>query len=354
MPSDDGGVDSPKPHVNQADIAEALGLSQSTVSIALKGDTRVAEKTRKAIDRKAAELGYVPDPNLTALSLYRRRAKGTKVATGMAWVTNFSTPDGWKFNMSQAYRKGASERALQLGYQLYDFWLGDPMISARRLKQILLARGIRGLLFAPQPEFHTTIDFDFSDFAAVTFGYSLLRPGLHMVSNHQHRTVRLAYRSLQERGYRRIGILLDNAVDLRVDRNFSGGFYSLNPDGVDEAFLRPHLFETFDPDRFGEWFDHWRPDAIIVTGDSVAVLTGWLKNRGLAVGQDLAIAELNLNSEEGVVAGIDQQSGRIGSAAVDVLDSLLRHFEYGLPDQPLQTLVNGIWRDGKSAPDRRK
>ena len=75
--------------INQAEIARALGLSQSTVSIALKGDTRVAKKTRDAIEKKAAELGYVPDPNLFALSLYRTQSKSDKMVAAMAWVTNF-------------------------------------------------------------------------------------------------------------------------------------------------------------------------------------------------------------------------------------------------------------------------
>lgn len=343
-------MESTRPHVNQADIARALGLSQSTVSIALKGDTRVSKKTRDAIDRKAAELGYVPDPNLTALSMYRRRAKGGRVANGLAWMTNFPTKEGWRSKMCEAYRKGASERALALGYQLYDFWQGDPEISPKRLKQILLARGIRGLLFAPQVKFHTEIDFDFSDFAAVTFGYSLLSPELHMVSNHQHRTVRLAYQSLQERGYERIGILLNDAVDRRVDRNFSGGYHSFNPDGLSKNFLPPHLFDTFEPVAFAKWFKRWRPDAVIVTGDSAAEFKNWLQSQGLVAGKDVAFAELNLGTNEGRSAGVDQRSEMIGTAAVNVLDSLLRHFEYGLPSRPLHTLVNGVWRDGESAP----
>lgn len=345
-------MESTRPHVNQADIASALGLSQSTVSIALKGDTRVSKKTREAIDRKAAELGYVPDPNLTALSMYRRMAKGGRVTNGLAWMTNFPTKDGWRSKMCDAYRKGASERALQLGYQLYDFWQGDPEISPKRLKQILLARGIRGLLFAPQVKFHTDVDFDFADFAAVTFGYSMRHPELHMVSNHQHRTVRLAYRSLQDRGYKRVGIMLNDSVDRRVDRNFSGGYHSLNPDGLSKSFLQPYLFETFQADAFAKWFKRWRPDAIIVTGDSTATLRNWLRSQRLVGGKDVAFAELNLAAGEGEVAGIDQQSETIGSAAVNVLDSHLRHFEYGLPNRPFHTLINGVWRDGKSAPDK--
>ena len=346
------GVEQNRPRVNQADVARALGLSQSTVSIALKGDTRVSKKTREMIAKKADEMGYVPDPHLSALSMYRRQTKGERVVTGMAWVTNHPTIDGWKSKMCNAYHAGASKRALELGYRLYDFWLGDPEISPERFRQILLTRGIRGLLFCPQAQYHTEIDLDFSEFAAVTFGYSLQKPSLHMVSNYQHQTVRLAYRSLQERGYQRIGFLLQDAVDRRVDRNFSGGYHSLNPSGTDKDFIQPFLFGKLQEDAFKAWFDRWKPNAVLVTGDSATVLKRFLSNMGLTAGKDLAYAELNLNSKTGEFAGIDQQSELIGRAAVNVLDSLLSHFEYGIPQQSMNTLVDGIWRDGKSAPGR--
>ncbi len=343
----------PRPtRINQAEIARALGLSQSTVSIGLKGDTRVAKKTRDAIERKAAELGYVPDPHLYALSQYRSQSKEKQIVAGMAWVTNHPTKDGWKSKMCQAYRKGASERAGELGYKLYDFWLGDPDISPQRLKQILLARGIRGLLFAPQAEFRTKIEFDLSEFASVTYGFSLQSPALHVVTNYQHHAVRLAYKSLLALGYKRIGMLLHDGVDRRVDRNFSGGYHSMNPSGMDDSFIQPHLFNRFDEKAFDEWYNLWHPDAVLVTGDSARHLEKWLETKGLKAGKDLAFAELNLSRDDGTIAGVNQQQEIIGRAAVDVLDSLLSHFEYGIPQQPLQTLVEGVWVDGLSAPSR--
>lgn len=336
--------------MNQAEIAKALGLSQSTVSIGLKGDTRVAKKTRDAIERKAAELGYVPDPHLSALSHYRSQSKGKKIVAGMAWITNFPERDGWKSKMSNAYRKGASKRAAELGYQLYDFWLADPDVSYKRLKQILLARGIRGLLFAPQAQFRTEIDFDLSEMAAVTFGYSLNSPSLHVVTNYQHHSVRLAYLSLLKLGYKRIGLLLNDGVDRRVDRNFSGGYHSMNPSGMDEDFIQPHLCDRFDSQAFDKWYNQWKPDAVIVTGDSALDLQHWLDEKGLKAGKDLAYAELNLSRDDGTIAGVNQQQELIGRAAVNVLDSLVTQFEYGIPENPLQTLVEGVWMDGDSAP----
>ncbi len=338
---------------NQAEIARALGLSQSTVSIALKGDARVAKKTRDAIKKKAEELGYVPDPNLFALSLYRSQSKAERIVAGLAWVTNFSTKDGWKENpMNQAYRKGAAEQAKKLGYQLYDFWLGDPEVTPQRFRQILLARGIRGLIFSPQEDFHTSIDFDFTDFAAVTLGYTLREPILHLVSNHQLRSIRLAYKSLQKLGYKKIGLAMNTAVDGRVAGSFSGGFLSMNPSLKGEAFVAPHMYHDFSIKAFEKWFDQWKPDALMASGDSSGRLKEWAKEKGLKVGKDLAFAELNLMEFDGSMAGVSQRSELIGKAAANKVDSLLSHFEYGIPDTPLRTLVEGVWIDGKTAPPK--
>ena len=40
------------------DIADAMGITPSTVSRALAGSPRVKESTRKAIEEKAREMGY--------------------------------------------------------------------------------------------------------------------------------------------------------------------------------------------------------------------------------------------------------------------------------------------------------
>lgn len=186
----------------------------------------------------------------------------------------------------------------------------------------------------------------------MTFGYSLQSPALHVVTNYQHHAVRLAYRKLLGLGYKRIGMLLDDGVDRRVDRYFSGGYHSMNPSGIDRKSIQPHVFKRFDESQFELWYENWRPDAVLVTGATVGDLRKWLNKRGMAAGVDLAFAEMKLSSIDGLTAGVTQQSRIIGRAAVNVLDSLLSQFEYEIPEHPLQTLIEGVWVDGLSAPAR--
>lgn len=64
-----------RPTIN--DIAKALGITPSTVSRALAGNTRVSTSTRLLVERKAAELGY--ERNILASSL----RKGVSDTVGM-------------------------------------------------------------------------------------------------------------------------------------------------------------------------------------------------------------------------------------------------------------------------------
>jgi LacI family transcriptional regulator len=65
--ADRAGHGSPTSH----DVARAAGVSQPTVSRALRGDPRVAEATRRRVARAAARLGYVASDRGRSLSTRR-------------------------------------------------------------------------------------------------------------------------------------------------------------------------------------------------------------------------------------------------------------------------------------------
>ncbi|MDG2167534.1 MAG: LacI family DNA-binding transcriptional regulator, partial [Opitutales bacterium] len=59
--------------VRLKDVAKEAGLSVSAVSMALKDDSTIAAKTVERVKRVARDMGYAPDPALSALSAYRTR-----------------------------------------------------------------------------------------------------------------------------------------------------------------------------------------------------------------------------------------------------------------------------------------
>lgn len=69
-------VAKPARRATLAEVAQAAGVSPSTVSRILNGTAVVAEAKRKAVDEAIAQLGFVPDPVAQALAGGRTRSVG--------------------------------------------------------------------------------------------------------------------------------------------------------------------------------------------------------------------------------------------------------------------------------------
>lgn len=65
--------------MNQKELAEILGISQATVSLALAGDPRVSAATRKKVLEAADKMGYVLNANARALVRKRTETVGVVV-----------------------------------------------------------------------------------------------------------------------------------------------------------------------------------------------------------------------------------------------------------------------------------
>ncbi len=64
----------PTPSVTLKDVAERVGVTSATASMALAGNSRISEKTKEAVRKAAQELSYVPSSVGRAL---RKRRAGT-------------------------------------------------------------------------------------------------------------------------------------------------------------------------------------------------------------------------------------------------------------------------------------
>ena len=83
--------------VTQRDIARAAGLSQATVSLALRRHPGLPAATIARVHAAAAGLGYRPDPLVSALMSQRQARKpGGTLRAKIAFLTAFPTRDGWR------------------------------------------------------------------------------------------------------------------------------------------------------------------------------------------------------------------------------------------------------------------
>lgn len=337
--------------VTLRDIGKALGVSHSTVSLALRNHPRISESMRKKVHQTAEEMGYSPDPMLAALASYRRNKSDKPITASLAWINAWPNPDDLRSHHEfDCYWKGASKAATKFGYRLEEFRL-DSEFTPKRLHQILSTRGIRGIMLPPhriQPQWG---DFPWENYSVVRFGRAVSSPACHVVTADQVSNTILAYEEIYKRGYRRIGFVAPNAELKRNGIIFELGFLGGQRLFDDAAKLPPLLFTRSTPQAerqtlLRKWLAEHKPDAIFT---SLTELPEMLAKEGIRVAEDIALAATTV-LDTTITAGIDQHPEEIGRVALLMLNSMINDSSRGIPEIFRQILVEGRWIDGDSLP----
>lgn len=337
--------------ITLADIAKEAGVSKMTVSNALRNTGRVSPGMRKKVRSIADRLGYVPDPALSALNVYRRGREGGRRRFNLAYVTGFATRSGWRQLLYyEDYFRGAVERADELGYRLREYWLGEGGFSARRNGDILESRGVLGVILSPYqfPQDHP--DLDLSRFAAVALGRSLLQPHVHRASNDQFLSMIMLLDRLRERGYRRIGLYLHRTAHEKTQFRWSAAYREWCGNARDGVVSLPPLLRNRQPVKaLTSWVREHRPD-IVISSNDVAIRQ--LRKAGWRVPKDIAYADLAVRRPDSATSGIYQRPVATGKAAMDLLHLLLQRNDRGPPAVPETISLEGQWIEGETAPRR--
>jgi len=335
--------------ISQRDIAKSANVHFTTVSLALRNSPSLPEATRLRIQKLAQEMGYRPDPMLSALQAYRKTVKASGFKGAIAWINSYKNPaDLYLGRFTRLYLAAARKRCEELGYGLEEFNLAE--VSTARLSKIFHARNIQGILLPPQPHNRSHINFDWENFSAVAFGYSLSRPRLHIVANAQYSSARMGVRVLRKYGYRRVGFVTTMNSDERTDQNFSSGYLTeqrraSSADEIPVLYLKDYHDASIQQVEFFRWYKKHRPAVILSLYDRVSL---FMKDLGISF-NECGLALLILDpSSEGEFAGVDQNDALIGTSAVDFLVGMIHRNERGVPKTPLRVLVEGKWIDGKS------
>ena len=316
-----------------------------TVSLALRDDPSLPITTRTRIQKIAARLGYRPDPDIGQLMEKIREKRCRRVDSVIAYLTAHAERAAWRREPSivQCF-KGAERRANQYGYHLEEFWLGEGGMTEKRLTEIIRNRGIDGVLIAPLPGTEQLFqDFAWDQFCAVQIGYSLREPALHRACTHQFQSMFLLAQKLYEAGYRRIGLALSQAHDERVNHHWSSAFLGSQGLWRKDEVIPPLLALEWTEPVFGQWMSTWAPDAVITIGDDVG---NWLKHMGRRIPTDIGLANVDLEPYMTGVTGIHRNKELLGFTAVDLLVSLVRHNERGIPSVPRINMVEGTFVPG--------
>ncbi len=323
--------------VTQKELAKALGLHVSTVSKALKGDPAIARKTVERVRREAEKLGFVPDPMLSALASYRQQLKPEAYHATIAWVYNHSRREPMeRFAGYADYFSGAQMRARELGYRLEEFWVGSKSGAAAALGLVLEARGIRGVIVAPQATLEKTLPLPWERYASVAIGYTLREPALDRVTNDHFTTMTELLETLHRRGYRRIGCYLWETDNERMGRRARSAFQAVSR----EFQSRVKLYREFQADTFLDWVLKYKLDAVVCRGTEQMQV---LLDAGYRVPEQIGLAGYALDAKEAGLSGMQHNNSRIGAAAVEWVSGKSQRSQFGLSECPQRLLITSQW-----------
>jgi len=340
--------DEPQPVTMQM-IADRAGVSRMAVSLALRNSPKISPATRERIRQIAEELGYRPNPLVSALMTQLRDIRRVPRPTTLAYITAHKTADGWRTpGPFVEFFEGARSRAEALGYTLEEWWAARPGMSEQRLSEILYNRNIHGALIAPLPPGGSTLSLDWPRFASATIAFSLARPALHRASNDQYQSINVALEQLTRLGYKRIGLAITEEQDMRVQRKWSAGYLVYQQVQAPADRVAPLLGDATFPQAFTEWFREHRPDCIL-SQDPRCI--EYLARLGCEVPRDAGFAHLALTDSDEGLAGINQNGRLVGASAIDLVDAQLRRNERGIPESPKTVLIQGRWVDGPTVRD---
>ncbi|MDQ8194681.1 LacI family DNA-binding transcriptional regulator [Coraliomargarita sp. SDUM461004] len=323
--------------VTLADVAKAAGLSRAATSYALRNDPNAAPKTRARVQAIAKEIGYRPDPVLSKLMLRLHeggiRASGSRIAflnvgESVDYIQRTSALMDF-FGSAQA-------RANEHGYDTEEFWLHEPGRSSQRLAQILEARGIQGLLVGSTGHPNSCLEFPWDRFAAVTVGYSVMKPRLHRVVTHHYENALQAIGKMRDQGYRKLGLLVDPVLEPTMKQLHLAALLT-QQQGWSATECLPVCSGV---EGFTKWIQAHQPDVILNGTDlSRAQLTKF----GLP--ESLSLVSLVADDGEAVGMGVRLGYQKLGRIAMNVLADLLLHDELGVPEDSRIVMVDGEWFD---------
>lgn len=340
----------PRPATLQ-DVANRAAVHRSTVALALRDHPRIPPATRERIKTIAKKLGYRVNPFVAALMQSRRSGRRVEHAT-MAFVTNYPTRYGWRpeHHARPDFFPGAVARAQEFGFKLEHFWLAEPGMTPHRFCDILVNRGVHGLLIARMPPGHHALELAWERFSAVALGMTLHSPRLHHVTENHFDTAQQAMRQCRERGYRRVGFAFTDANDSpSVGERWMGAYLSgqLQYPVKDRLPICPGSPAT--ARQFAEWFDQYKPDALLV--NHAPPVLNWLRSMGRQAPRDVGLVELEDHPDQGS-SGVYYDPAKIGALAVEMLIGLMHRNDKGIPADPHEVLLTGEWREGHTLPRR--
>ena len=361
-----------RPSITLSDVARRACVSTATVSLALRNSTKIQEQTKERIRTIAAELGYTPDPSLAKLMSHLRTRRNSGI-TGTMIGLCFGPDESMHM---KRYLASAVRRASELGYRFSMELIPQTPEGLERHRQAIWNRGVEGLLFLPSriPMSAQNL-YPWEHYCVVSVSANPQTPECNRVLVNWHNGIRRIREQLGERGFRRLGFvlntsldhlfkyLLSSAIGERLSSVEAGLVQPLYYLPAERDLASPHLnpvFRTLVQQRVHPttrqplegleqalvpWYRRNKPDVLVFDCEETA-------SEGLALlkraGVILCPVALLSRSPGSYYAGMEMPLETVAATAIDVLGQMIQRGLRGIPDSPFEQLYRGKWCDGPS------
>jgi LacI family transcriptional regulator len=337
------------------EIAEVCGVSSSTVSRALNRHHSIPKATQKRILAAAEKLGWEPNPLASAYMSHLRSTRPPSFKAILGAIVDYPAPNGLKDLPSHIrFRyEGFARRAMEYGYQVRAFNLQDSdYASASRVDSAMFKCNIPGFVITGLCHPRVILeDLNWSRYAAVSIGYSVLQPELHRVSMNVTQGFKLIIDRAFALGYRRLAVAVPEEYNRRTNHGLlmPACHAKLNlKRGQSLEILKVTETGIKEIEAIARWLRKVRPDYAVGPGVYEAInFLGW------KIPGDLAMATFDRSPGFPEHAGLEQRHEAAGCLAADILISEITHNRRGIPSDPVEHLFHGNWIDAASVPRRR-
>jgi len=333
-------------------IADQVGYSKNTVSLALRGHRSIPASTRDLIRKAADKLGYRPNAVVSHLIAQLRAGRTAQFQAKLALVNAYRDPKAFRTHATiPAYVQGCERRGLQLGYTYDHFWLHDPKLKTESWIRILRTRGIKGIIIVGLMDHNQLpphLQPVWAAFPSVVTGVRTRDPALSFSCVDHHDLLIQAFERALVLGYQRPALVIEERIDRLVEGRFSGAMLTAQQ-GLPAARRVPAFLQIeqarADRKLFPRWLDRHRPDVLLSLYN---IVFPWLKDHGLRVPLDIGVIQLEWRESHAEISGMNQHNDAVGEAAVDMVVGQIHRNESGIPDFPRATLIGASWVEGSS------
>lgn len=329
-------------------IAEELNLSQSTVSLALRDRPGVNKDTAAKVKAAAERLGYVPDPMLASLAEYRNRQRPSTFRSVLPWLHADENLGAHREDLPWGQiLTGARERAERLGFKLEPSWIGETEHSPESFARMLKARGVSGAICGPSTMNTNWLRlFTEADLPIVCVGtYSFGDVKLVHVSADHYQNARTLAQDLEQRGYKKVLVILNTQLEVMLMRQYTSLFQRLAVETDRPTKWQLQMFENNETTSVGQRILREKPDAIVLQGfDQYRFFEQNLSKKARSYLRKKPLGLLCDSAQVRHPAGqisIDERLHQIGGACIDQLSTLISSWKLEGAGVTRRVLIEG-------------